>query len=113
MTGLPNPRADHAMVLCRFARDILYQSQSLFKKLEVKLGPGTHADFLAHLPHSSSCLTVPCTLISNDTDTGDLSVRIGIHSGPVTGGMFFVQDKSTVVLSLSWNLNLPCSFQVF
>jgi len=57
--GLPKPRADHALTIVRFARDILSMMHTVTKKLEIVLGP----------------------------DTGDLSLRIGIHSGPVTGGV--------------------------
>ena len=57
--GLPEPRADHAVVMARFARDCMIKMQYLVKQLEVRLGP----------------------------DTGDLSMRMGIHSGPVTAGV--------------------------
>lgn len=45
--------------MCRFARDCLVKMKKLAKTLEVTLGP----------------------------DTGDLSLRIGLHSGPVTAGV--------------------------
>jgi class 3 adenylate cyclase len=54
VTGLPEPRKDHAVVMARFAHDCMYQMHKLTKKLEVVLGP----------------------------DTGDLSMRFGLHSGP-------------------------------
>jgi len=57
--GLPNQRPDHAVVLARFARDCLYKMNEVVQHLEVELGP----------------------------DTSDLSLRIGIHSGPVTAGV--------------------------
>ena len=57
--GLPDPRADHAVIMARFALDCMSRMQALTKKLEIMLGP----------------------------DTGDLSMRIGIHSGPVTAGV--------------------------
>jgi class 3 adenylate cyclase len=57
--GLPDPRKDHAVVMCRFARDCMYKMWALTKALEVVLGP----------------------------DTGDLSMRVGLHSGPVTAGV--------------------------
>jgi class 3 adenylate cyclase len=59
VTGLPDPRKDHAVVMARFARDCMHKMQNLSKKLEVSLGP----------------------------DTGDLAMRIGLHSGPVTAGV--------------------------
>lgn len=59
VTGLPDPRKDHAVVMARFARDCMIRMRTLSKKLEVTLGP----------------------------DTGDLAMRMGIHSGPVTAGV--------------------------
>jgi class 3 adenylate cyclase len=47
------------VVMARFARDCLTNMNDLVKRLEVILGP----------------------------DTGDLSMRIGLHSGPVTAGV--------------------------
>jgi class 3 adenylate cyclase len=57
--GLPQPRKDHAIVMARFARDCMTKMNDLTKKLEVTLGP----------------------------DTADLSIRVGLHSGPVTAGV--------------------------
>jgi Adenylate and Guanylate cyclase catalytic domain len=59
VTGLPDPRKDHAVAMARFARDCLFKTRSLTKRLEVTLGP----------------------------DTGDLAMRMGMHSGPVTAGV--------------------------
>ena len=56
VAGLPIPRKDHAMVMAKFARDTLFTVQDLVKKLELTLGP----------------------------DTGELGIRIGLHSGPGT-----------------------------
>lgn len=47
------------MIMARFARDCLVKLGELVKELEVVLGP----------------------------DTTDLSLRIGLHSGPVTAGV--------------------------
>jgi class 3 adenylate cyclase len=59
VVGLPEPRKDHAVVMARFARDCMLRMWSLTKKLETTLGP----------------------------DTGDLTMRMGLHSGPVTAGV--------------------------
>jgi class 3 adenylate cyclase len=59
VTGLPNPRKDHAVAMARFARDCMYRMRQITRKLEVVLGP----------------------------DTVDLSMRFGLHSGPVTAGV--------------------------
>ena len=53
------PTKDHAVVLCSFARDCLMAMDQVTKTLEVALGP----------------------------DTGELALRIGISSGPVTAGI--------------------------
>jgi class 3 adenylate cyclase len=57
VTGLPNPQPDHAVRMARFARECMHRVRTITRGLEVSLGP----------------------------DTGDLRVRIGLHSGPVTG----------------------------
>eukprot|EP00934_Nitzschia_sp_Nitz4_P009441 Nitzschia sp. Nitz4//scaffold270_size25879//13071//16782//NITZ4_008299-RA/size25879-augustus-gene-0.20-mRNA-1//-1//CDS//3329545193//9431//frame0 len=59
VTGLPDPMHDHAIVMAKFARDCLHAFNMVVRNLEVKLGP----------------------------DTGDLQLRIGMHSGPVTAGV--------------------------
>jgi hypothetical protein len=59
VTGVPTQRADHAVAMCRFAKDAMRSFQKLSRQLETKLGP----------------------------DTGDLDLRVGIHSGQVTGGV--------------------------
>lgn len=56
---MPRPKKDHAVVLARFARDVLQIFDQTVRDLEVSLGP----------------------------DTGDLGLRIGLHSGPVTAGV--------------------------
>lgn len=53
--GIPDARDDHAVLMVRFAKEILCKFTRTARDLEVMLGP----------------------------DTGDLSLRIGIHSGPV------------------------------
>ncbi|CAB9523362.1 Receptor-type guanylate cyclase gcy [Seminavis robusta] len=59
VTGLPDPRRDHAIIMARFARDCLEKFHEVTRMLEVTLGP----------------------------DTGDLGLRVGVHSGPVTAGV--------------------------
>jgi len=50
---------DHAIVMCRFAHECYMKLLSLVRDLEKRLGP----------------------------DTGDLTMRFGLHSGPVTAGV--------------------------
>jgi class 3 adenylate cyclase len=59
VTGLPDPRKDHAVAMCRFALDCVQKMDILTRKLEVLLGP----------------------------DTTELQMRVGLHSGPVTAGV--------------------------
>jgi Adenylate and Guanylate cyclase catalytic domain len=57
--GLPHPRTDHHIVMARFAKDCMDRFNELTKKLEVTLGP----------------------------DTGELGLRVGLHTGQVTAGV--------------------------
>jgi class 3 adenylate cyclase len=59
VTGLPDPRKDHAVAMAKFARDCRGQFNELCSALESTLGP----------------------------ETGDLNLRIGLNSGPVTAGV--------------------------
>jgi class 3 adenylate cyclase len=59
VTGLPEPNAHHAVVAARFAYECIGATVEISKELEASLGPGT----------------------------SDLALRIGLHSGTVTGGV--------------------------
>lgn len=41
VVGLPEPRVDHAVVMCRFARQCLSKLRGILIELEMTLGPGT------------------------------------------------------------------------
>ena len=56
VAGLPEPQEDHASIMARFASDCLARFKHITRNLEVSLGP----------------------------DTGDLQMRLGLHSGPGT-----------------------------
>lgn len=59
VSGLPEPRKDHAIVMVKFAYECLVLMHDLTRKLESSLGPGT----------------------------ADLAIRVGLHSGPVIAGV--------------------------
>lgn len=59
VAGLPDPQPDHFIIMARFALDCKMRMDHVVKELENSLGP----------------------------DTGDLKMRFGLHSGPVTGGV--------------------------
>ena len=46
VAGLPEPREDHAVVMCRFANECLERMNFLSRKLEVHLGPDTAGKLL-------------------------------------------------------------------
>ena len=62
VTGLPEPQEDHAIIMARFARDCKNRMNEVTRQLELTLGP----------------------------DTGDLAMRFGLHSGPVTAGTYLI-----------------------
>ena len=64
MGGIPKPMKYHALVMARFARDCMEKMHVLTKKLEMDLGP----------------------------ETAELALRVGLHSGPVTGGVLRGQN---------------------
>jgi len=57
--GVPQVKEDHALAMVRFANAIMIRADNVSRKLESRLGPGT----------------------------GDLTLRVGIHSGQVTAGV--------------------------
>ncbi|CAB9525293.1 Receptor-type guanylate cyclase gcy [Seminavis robusta] len=59
VTGIPNPQADHAVIMVKFARDCLTRMRQVLQDLVGTLGAATL----------------------------DLDMRAGVHSGPVTAGV--------------------------
>jgi class 3 adenylate cyclase len=59
VSGLPEPRKDHAVVMVKFAYECMALMNDLTRQLESSLGPGT----------------------------ADLAIRVGLHSGPVIAGV--------------------------
>lgn len=59
VTGLPNPQPDHAVIMVRFASECLVRLNALLGSLSETMGD----------------------------DTAELGIRVGMDSGPVTGGV--------------------------
>ena len=59
VTGLPDPQEKHAVIMAKFAKECLIKIGHITHGLEVSLGP----------------------------DTSNLTMRFGLHSGPVTAGV--------------------------
>jgi class 3 adenylate cyclase len=59
VTGLPDPQPGHAVIMCKLAGECRLKLMEVTRMLEVTLGP----------------------------DTGELGMRFGLHSGPVTAGV--------------------------
>ena len=90
VSGLPEPRKDHAVAMARFSRDILHKFREMVKAMVVELGP----------------------------DTEDLCLRVGLHSGPVTAGVLrgerarfqlFGDTMNTTAVSRSNRRRLICA----
>ena len=62
-TGVPKPQKDHAALMAKFSAKVMKKMRGFVKTEEVNFGP----------------------------DTSDLTLRIALHSGPVTGG--FLKGK--------------------
>jgi Adenylate and Guanylate cyclase catalytic domain len=64
VTGLPEPQANHALIMARFAYECRQKMNELAREMSVTLEPGT----------------------------SDLSMKFGLNSGPVTAGSKYRYD---------------------
>lgn len=81
VSGLPEPRKDHAVAMARFSKDILHKFRDMVKQMVVELGP----------------------------DTEDLGLRIGLHSGPVTAGVLRGERARFQLFGDTMNTTAVCS----
>lgn len=83
MAGLPEPRADHAVVMAKFARECLDKFNDLAKQLEISLGPDT-ADLAMR-----AGVSVILNRMSHPKNMISLILFrcLQLHSGPVTAGV--------------------------
>ena len=75
--------------MCRFASEILSKMRVLTKELEVVLGPdtGMSGEPMEEVERGKSILLRGSdNVVPFSNFLGDLELRIGIHSGPVTAG---------------------------
>ena len=87
VTGLPEPRKDHAVVMARFARDCMTRMNELSHQLEVTLGPDT-ADLAMRF--GVSCLPRRAGVVLQKKIFSFRFVPFStpqLHSGPVTAGV--------------------------
>jgi class 3 adenylate cyclase len=75
VTGLPDPQEDHALIMAKFARDCIVKMGQLTTELAGVLG----------------------------ADTATLRIRVGMHSGPVTGGVLRGQKSRFQLFGDSMN----------
>jgi class 3 adenylate cyclase len=76
VTGLPLPQEDHALIMAKFARDCMVKMGQLTTELADALG----------------------------ADTATLKMRVGMHSGPVTGGVLRGQKSRFQLFGDSMNM---------
>ncbi len=76
VAGVPEPQADHAVRMTKFAQECLFKFNSLTTEMEKQLGP----------------------------ETGDLKMRIGLSSGPVIGGVLLGGDSKFHVFGTTVNI---------
>ena len=93
VAGLPQPRSDHAVAMVRFAVDCHATMRKLVHQLETTLGPDTGeltTMTTATAPGDDVSLLnrlLGSFVFSFLRLTGDLDMRIGLHSGPATAGV--------------------------
>jgi class 3 adenylate cyclase len=75
---------DHALVMARFARDCLSSLQIITKELEVMLGP----------------------------DTADLTMRVGLHSGPGMLSVYCCRSGCCLVPAILTLHGVICSHSI-
>ena len=80
-TGIPEYRRDHAIAMVRFAKDCINSMKGSVRVLEKTLGPGT----------------------------GNLGIRVGLHSGPVS--FRILVSQSALRSSTRYVLNVSLSFR--
>jgi class 3 adenylate cyclase len=88
VVGLPKPRKRHAIIMAKFANDIRTKMMELTTELEQHLGP-------VRISTRIVCVQVKFLLLTEigtifffiRQGTSNLSLRIGLNSGPTTAGV--------------------------
>ena len=96
VTGLPDPQEDHAVIMAKFAYECKHKMNNLTQTLERELGPdtGTSVGTKDVLEFVSFGIVRDGTIRKSIYQPrlpplfiGDLKMRFGLHSGPVTAGV--------------------------
>lgn len=85
VVGLPTPRKQHAVVMVRFAKDCRNKMNELTRELEITLGP------VSYCSCAFAAVAVPSLIFAYLScfrqGTAELSLRLGLNSGPTTAGV--------------------------
>jgi class 3 adenylate cyclase len=86
VAGLPKPQPDHALIMTKFAEDCIVKIRQITAKLAVTMG----------------------------ADTANLMIRVGLHSGSVTGGVLRGQKARFQLFGDTMNTasRMECNGQV-
>lgn len=90
--GVPTQRKDHAVAMIRFGRECLSTMALMSQELEVSFGPGKDISLYC-FPLSILQVEQKISFFALPSDTAELGFRVGIHSGPVTGGVLRGQNS--------------------
>ena len=102
VTGLPEPDSDHAINMARFAYQCVLRFATVTEELEALLGPGTSALSIRYesifycLCRNLGLAELTCSYLTR-------TLRVGMHSGPVTGGVLRGQkSRFQVRICMLW-----------
>jgi class 3 adenylate cyclase len=86
VVGLPTPRKHHAVIMARFAKRCIDAMKELTKELEEVLG-SVRLFFACISLYGRIYIYLTLDIKFNRQGTADLSIRVGLNSGPTTAGV--------------------------
>jgi hypothetical protein len=81
VAGIPDPCIDHAIIMAQFAKDCITKFNAMIQELDTSFTSTTTTTKTTSSSLSSSKDDEPIPRIR------DLGIRIGLNSGPITGGI--------------------------